>query len=181
MSYTIQDVVNIHRSMLSNNIMLFYEGTFSQEIIKSVLKFAESKLEHIETQTSVKKKVFNVMVECLQNICKHVEGDERELDKKSMFMIAKVNGDYIVTTGNPVNNDKVAELSDILIKINEFSTDELKSVFKSLLTDEDAKAHGISGLGLIDVARKTGGKFKFDFKDLDSNYRFFILQTRISY
>ncbi|MBL4716200.1 MAG: hypothetical protein COC01_01880 [Bacteroidetes bacterium] len=181
MGYNIQDVVDIHRNMLSNNIMLFYEGAFSQDIIKSVLKFTERKLEYIETQTSVKKKVFNVMVECLQNICKHVESEEGLIDTKSMFMIAKENGDYIVTTGNPVNNDKVEELSGILRKINEFSEEELKSVFKSLLKDGTSKDYGISGLGLIDVARKTGSKFNFDFKDLDSNYRFFILQTRISY
>ncbi len=63
----------MHQMMLKNNIILVYEGEFTQEITKSVLAMAERNMDSIGEDSGIKRKVFNVMVECLQNIVKHGE------------------------------------------------------------------------------------------------------------
>jgi glycosylphosphatidylinositol transamidase (GPIT) subunit GPI8 len=67
-------IYEMHQMMLENNIILVYEGEFTQEITKSVLAMAERNMDSIGEESGIKRKVFNVMVECLQNIVKH--GDE---------------------------------------------------------------------------------------------------------
>ena len=38
---------------------------------------------------------------------------------------------------------------------------------------------GGAGLGLIDIIRKTGEKYAYQFLRLDENYHFFVLKTTI--
>ena len=175
----VKSVIELRNKFQKNNIILFYEGAFSQDLIKSVLRFAEHKLEQTTVQASVKKKVFNVMVECLQNICKHSDKNVM-FDTKSMFIIANKKEDYVITTGNPVKKDKINGLTESLNRINELDQIKMKEVFKSLLKEVKGTDKSISGLGLIDIARKSRGKINFKFKELDDNFSFFILQIKIN-
>ncbi len=66
-------IYDLHKTMLERNLILVYEGEFTQEITKSVLAMAERNMDSMGEESSIKRKVFNVMVECLQNIVKHGE------------------------------------------------------------------------------------------------------------
>ena len=59
--------------MQDNNIMLSFKGEVSFDLVKSVLDIIEGRLERMEDNPKTKKKVFNVLVECLQNLCHHIE------------------------------------------------------------------------------------------------------------
>ena len=65
----------------------------------------ESKMDHIDEKPKVKKKVFNILVECLQNLYHHVDKNDETIyvaqeDKSALLMIAKTSEAYIITTGN---------------------------------------------------------------------------------
>ena len=113
-------IYDMHQMMLNNNIILVYEGEFTQEITKSVLAMAERNMDSMGEESGIKRKVFNVMVECLQNIVKH--GDEyisaKILMNTAIFMIGKHKNSYIITSGNPVRDDQVDDLKDKLDQIN---------------------------------------------------------------
>jgi len=180
-SLTAKDLYNFHKEMQSKNWTLLYKGLFTQDITKSVLKIAERKLEIYNEDASVKKKVFNIMVECLQNICKHADKhDDFDPNELSIFMIGKDGKDYTITTGNPIKTEKVESLRSTLTELNDLEGDALKSLFKEVIKNRNTQNNEISGLGLIDMARKSGKKFDFHFKDLDNNISFFILQTRVA-
>ena len=57
----------IHGIMNQENAVLVYSGEFNQDIVKSMLTYAEGKLSATGVDDLVKKKMFNVMVEMLQN------------------------------------------------------------------------------------------------------------------
>ena len=73
MEKSLNYIFDLHKILSDKNIILVYEGEFTQEITKSVLSMAEKNMETLNEEVGIKKKVFNVMVECLQNICKHSE------------------------------------------------------------------------------------------------------------
>jgi len=52
-------VHDIHNTMLSNNLILVYEGEFTQNITKSVLSITEKNLESFGEGTSIKRKVLS--------------------------------------------------------------------------------------------------------------------------
>ena len=44
----------------------------------------------------------------------------------------------------------------------------------------ELSSKGGAGLGLIDIAKKTGNKFEYHFLPIDDNFSFFILISKVS-
>ena len=172
----------MHQMMLKNNIILVYEGEFTQEITKSVLAMAERNMESIGEDSGIKRKVFNVMVECLQNIVKHGEeyiSDEININT-AIFMIGKIKNSYIITSGNPIKNDEVDDLRDKLDEINSLDKDGLKILYKEIIRGESGLTKkGGAGLGFVDMARKSGQKLEYGFEPLGKDLSFFSLKMTV--
>ncbi len=174
-------IYELHKTMLARNLILVYEGEFTQEITKSVLAMAERNMESMGEESNIKRKVFNVMVECLQNIVKHCE-ENMEVERKhtAIFMIGKLEDEYIITSGNPINDESVPVLKDKLEKINSLDKEGLKSLYKDIIKSSDISDKGGAGLGFVDMARKSGRPLEFDFEALGNGLSFFSLKTTIS-
>jgi hypothetical protein len=56
----------------------------------------------------------------------------------------------------------------------------LKILYKIILNNEEFSQKGGGGLGLIDIARKTGNKLIADFYKCNTDYFFFSLEIVIS-
>ena len=69
-------IYDLHRTMMSQKLILVYQGEFTQETTKSILTMAERNLDSSGEESNIKRKVFNVMVEALQNIVKHSGASE---------------------------------------------------------------------------------------------------------
>jgi hypothetical protein len=176
-------IYEIHQMMLKHNIILVYEGEFTQEITKSVLAMAERNMDSMGEESNIKRKVFNVMVECLQNIVKH--GDEYisgQLPTQSaIFMIGKHEDSYVITSGNPVKDDEIEGLKEKLDKINSLDKDGLKVLYKDIIKSGTGLTYrGGAGLGFVDMARKSGHKLEYGFESLGNDLSFFSLKTTVS-
>jgi hypothetical protein len=176
-------IYDLHKTMLARNLILVYEGEFTQEITKSVLAMAERNMDSMGEESSIKRKVFNVMVECLQNIVKHSdELNAGEIAKRNtaIFMIGKLDDEYVITSGNPIKNEVVPSLTSKLDKINSLDKEGLKALYKDIIKTTDLSEKGGAGLGFVDMARKSGQKLEYDFEPMNDGYSFFSLKTTIS-
>jgi hypothetical protein len=175
-------IYNLHQLMVTNKIILVYEGEFTQEITKSVLAMAERNMESTGEEETIKRKVFNVMVECLQNICKHSdENPEIYNDNEgAIFMIGNDKNAYTIISGNPILNENIGTLKERLEQINSLDKDGLKSLYKEIITTGNLSEKGGAGLGFVDMARKSGNKLEFSFDAIDGNHSFFSLRTVIN-
>ena len=171
-------VYEMHVNMHQNEVILAYEGEFTQDITKAVLKMAETNLETANEENSIKRKVFNVMVECLQNIVKH--SDEILEADEAIFMIGKTKDYYEIASGNYVYNENVEILKSKIDQVNSLDKDGLKSLYKDVIKGGQLSSKGGAGLGFIDMARKSGNKLDFSFVKVNDKYSFFSLKTRIS-
>jgi hypothetical protein len=178
---TMKYIYDLHKTMLARNLILVYEGEFTQEITKSVLAMAERNMDSMGEESGIKRKVFNVMVECLQNIVKHGEELTLENNQKStaIFMIGKQDSAYVITSGNPIKNDEVERMRERLDHINELDKDGLKQLYKDIIKSTTISDKGGAGLGFVDMARKSGQKLEYDFEKMDDAYSFFSLRTTI--
>jgi hypothetical protein len=175
-------IYELHKTMLAKNLILVYEGESTQEITKSVLSMAERNMDSMGEESSIKRKVFNVMVECLQNIVKHGEDYNPMNEKKqtAIFMIGKLDDEYVITSGNPVKNDIVKILSEKLDQINGLDKEGLKALYKDIIKGTEISEKGGAGLGFVDMARKSGQKLEYDFTEINDEHSFFSLKTTIS-
>jgi hypothetical protein len=87
---------------------------------------------------------------------------------------------YKITTGNFITSAKIKVLKDKIDKINSLSRDELKDMYKFILNHQKLSAKGGGGLGLIDIARKTGHKLEYSFENYNNDFYFFNLDVIIS-
>ena len=92
-------IEELFKQMYSQKVILTYQGEFTQDITKSVLSMAEKNLDSQGEENSIKRKVFNVMVECLQNIVKHSHKGDNILDK-AIFIFGQTENTYKIATGN---------------------------------------------------------------------------------
>jgi hypothetical protein len=174
-------IYELHKTMLERNLILVYEGEFNQEITKSVLSMAERNMDSFGEDATIKRKVFNVMVECLQNICKHaVSLEDKSMKNNAIFMIGKQESEYIITSGNVILSSQVPDMTRKLELINSLDKEGLKELYKSIIKTTELSSKGGAGLGFVDMARKSGNKLLFDFEIINEELTFFSLITSIA-
>jgi hypothetical protein len=178
------DIFDFYDKMERNNILLSFKGNITSELLTSILQIMESKLDNLQEEPKVKKKVYNVLVECLQNLYHHLDDDQVNAEfgppKSAIFMIGKTEGQYSIVTGNYILNKNVSFLKNRLEEINTMSKEELKEFYKSILNNGEMSDKGGGGLGMIDIARKSGQKLNFNFVPVDDKTHFFSLNVKIS-
>ncbi|MGE4288012.1 MAG: SiaB family protein kinase [Salinivirgaceae bacterium] len=178
----IKSVLSLHDEMASNGFSLVYEGEFSHEVMKMFTSMAERDMDKTNEERSVKRKVFHVMVECLQNMTKHSDDyDEDDRIGNGLFIVGKKDGFWNVITANKILNSRIDELKNSIDYINSLSKDELNALYKKQIREGSLSDKGGAGLGLIDIARKIGRKLDYQFLPLeDTKNYFFLLKVRIS-
>jgi hypothetical protein len=157
----------------------------TSELLTTILSIMESKMDAYEEKPKVKKKVFNVLVECLQNLYHHIDKDNiseeiLSFDNSALLMIAKNTDNYQVMTGNYMETKYVNDLKAKLDLVNSMDKLELKSYYKEILSNGNRTEKGTAGLGMIDIARKSGQKLDYHFMKFDDKTTFFSLTVKIA-
>lgn len=176
----IKSISNIYNEMIENGFSLVYFGEFSHDITKMFTSMTEADMEKNSEERSVQRKVYHVMVETLQNMNKHSDEMKGSNIGNGLFIIGHKNDTYYVITSNKVAREHKDNLERALITVNNASEDELKSMYKKQIREGSISAKGGAGLGLIDIARKTGEALNYQFLPLDEESYFFILEVEIN-
>jgi hypothetical protein len=177
------DVFDIYDKMERNNILLSFKGEITSDLLTSILQIMENKMDNMQEEPKIKKKVYNVLVECLQNLYHHLdEVNESDSDKirSAIFTIGKLNNQYTIITGNYILNENISGLRSRLDEVNALSKEELKEYYKRVLNNGEMSMKGGGGLGMIDIARKTGEKLEYNFLEIDNKVSFFTLNIKVS-
>lgn len=177
------EVFDIYEKMERNNILLSFKGEVTSDLLTSILQIMENKMDDFQEEPKMKKKVYNVLVECLQNLYHHMDEipDARaEKLKSAIFMIGKIDKVYTIFTGNYILNENVEGLRNRLDKVNSLNKEELKSYYKEVLNNGEMSLKGGGGLGMIDIARKTGEKIDYNFLEINDKISFFTLNIKVT-
>lgn len=179
------DIYDLYQTMERENILLSFKGVVTSDLLSSVLSIMESKMDYMEESPKMKKKVFNVLVECLQNLYHHIdEADEEKTRniieaKSALFMIAKKDDSFVIQTGNYIDASHAEELKLRLDQINSLDKDELKKLYQEVLNNGSMSDKGTAGLGMIDIARKSGNPLEYQFLPISDAQKFFCLNIKI--
>ncbi|MBA7566373.1 hypothetical protein ES708_08064 [subsurface metagenome] len=174
-------VYSLYQVMLKDNLNYAYRGIFTQEITNSLINFIQGLMEIAGGSRKIKKRVFYVMIECIQNVTRHQEiPDKAQLRTDGIFLFQSKTGMYNISMGNSIDNMHIDLLKEKLEKVNQLSKKELKQYYKTILKNTVISGKGGAGLGLIEIARKSGNQLGFKFKKLDDNFSFFFMDTLIN-
>jgi len=167
--------------MEKNQVIMIYEGEFSQEITKSVLSMTENSFNNENVGEPIKKKVYNIMMESLQNICKHeLKNIDIEVNSESLFMIASKPSEYNIITGNALNKNIIETIKNKIDVVNSLDAEGLKSLYKEARLNSTISEVGGAGLGFIDIARKSGNKIIYHFELLKDDIFYFTQMVTVN-
>jgi len=173
---------DFHQVMLQRDLMLVYEGRVTQQLTKTFANMAEQSMEKEDEDNSVRRKVFHVMVECLQNIAKHTddaETGESLIPGNGIFLVGKSEEKYVITTGNTVAKAKTIPIRELLEEINTLDAVGIKALYKKQLKESRLSEKGGAGLGFIDIAKKTGQRIGYSFISVNDKTDFFLLKVTV--
>lgn len=176
----IKSVSNLYDEMTSNGFSLVYLGNFNHDVTKMFTNLTAVDMERKSEERTVQRKVYHVMVETLQNMARHSDEMGEDHVGSGLFIIGKKEDTYYVITSNKVKVEHRSNLESALKQVNEASAEDLKEMFKKQIQAGTLSEKGGAGLGLIDIARKTGEKLDHQFLQLDEDNLFFILKVEIN-
>jgi len=179
------NVENYFSDQSNGDVILFYKGNVDSDVINHVLDTVEDKMVEVNEQSKLRKKVYNVLVESLQNLYHHVDRvpedfEDQTSEKFCLLVVKKVKGGYKIITGNFVHAENIEKLEEKIKRINRSSHEEIRELYKFILNHQRISAKGGGGLGLVDIARKTGNKLDYTFKEYNKKYSFFYLDILVN-
>jgi hypothetical protein len=181
---SLKKIFSLYQTLEQENVILSFNGAVTADFLTAVLDIMETKMNDLEESPKTKKKVFNVLVECLQNLYHHInDGGVLGLETKSvnsaLVMVVRKDDYFSIQTGNYIQNSNVSCLDERLKKINSLNKENLRDYYREVLNNGSVSDKGTAGLGMIDIARKSGNKLEYNFLEIDSNFSFFSLKVKI--
>lgn len=177
--------LDIHKHMVPNSISMIFKGAVTFELIDSIVVAINDRLDKIEGDINTRKKVFGVLIECLQNLGNHVDRENYNsmtgYDPNTvLFMIDSIDKGYRIVTANFIPNEKVEGLKEWIEEINSLSKEELRKKYNEILQNNSFNIKGGGGLGFLDIAMKVGQKLDYGFQEVNENFSFFTFQITIN-
>ncbi|PCJ84536.1 MAG: hypothetical protein COA57_09065 [Flavobacteriales bacterium] len=177
-------VFDLYEKMSAQKIISAYHGEFTQQVINMLLKQAKWDLLQRNTEKITTKRTYGVMVECLENILKHTtllrHSGQIEANIDGLVILGNQSKDYYITIGNLIKKEEVGILTERMEKINKLDRDELRKHHTEVLKKSEISAKGGAGLGLIEIALKSGSKLNYEFNNYNDTLSFFAMQVIIS-
>jgi hypothetical protein len=182
---SLEKIYSLYQTMEQEKVILSFNGVVTSDFLTAVLDIMENKMNDLDESPKTKKKVYYVLVECLQNLYHHIEDEEgvisnSKVSKAALVMIVKDEDGFLIQTGNYIDKKNVEKLDQRLKKINSLDKEDLRDYYREVLGNGSVSNKGTAGLGMIDIARKSGNKLEYEFLDIDEEFSFFSLNVKIN-
>lgn len=174
-------IYRFHKLMNENDIMLVYCGEFSQELNKTLLSFTERKFMTENVEDNTRRKIFNIMVEVLQNISKNkVERSDKTPDIEAVFILGSNQDDYLLISSNLISNDRIGRLKERIDQVNSLDKEGLKLLYRDVRLNAAFSDKAGAGIGIIDIARKSENRLGYSFEQINGEYSIFSLLIKVT-
>ena len=164
--------------MMKERLMFVYRGVVTNDNSVPLLMLLEKEMENSEFGFVGRKRLFMFVLESLQNVSRH--SDQNQHADMSLVVYSKTGTGYTVTTGNVLPTARIMDLKSHLTEINNLQPDQIRKVYRQMLSTAEFSNKGGAGLGLIEMAKKTGNKLDYDFVPLDEEFSYFILSKTVN-
>jgi len=167
-------VVSNHQSIID------YSGNLSYEEIGVLLNRMTLKLSDLGLKLPVKKKVYSIMVEMLENIYKH-KGPEYSDQHTSKFELKRDSDEFVIQSSNLVEKTKSIPLKEKLDLVNGLDEVGLKELYKSTILNDQISEKGGAGLGIINIAKISCQEIDYNFKDISNEFTYFTVNVKLKF
>jgi hypothetical protein len=159
-----------------------YSGAFHDEHSPHLIALGEAVMAGVDTRATARGRLGFIMVEAYQNILRHRAALPQRMERgagRSLFLLrCQADGQQVVAI-NPVRGSEVPALRGTLQRLAGLSGPELKSLFLDGLRREQESGRRGAGLGLIEMARRSGSDLGYTLRDVGAGNELFMLAARL--
>jgi hypothetical protein len=153
-------------------------GVFSQNLVSSLTDGIENLLVSIGDKRIVIKRMFSILIEGLQNLRLHGELDNQGV-QSGFLILANSDTHFQLILANIIKSEDVPTITTYIETINDYTKEELKAKYTSVLSNEFLSDKGGAGLGLITTRMKSGNLLEFELPDIGEDQNLFILKISL--
>lgn len=161
-----------------NKILVSHVGELNQDMVNTISSIVETQMENLGVSKNAVKRIFNIVIEALQNICLHGEKDNNGY-QMTYFIIGKKGNEFNIYSGNIISNSKVDSLNRRLNSIQSLNDAELKKHYIEVLSNGELSIKGGAGLGFLTIQLKSNKTMDFEFHTLNKDFSLFSLHSKV--
>lgn len=162
---------------LDHDVKIAYLGVPDDDITIKLISLFEYYSNANMDLAKLSKKTSVIIAECFQNVIRH-RVDEKELSDSSHkdFFEIQISGDGVtIGTQNLVSAENVDLVNSKINLVNSLSSDELKELWRKIIQEGELSEKGGAGLGIVEMARKSGLPLEKKFVQKGNGmYEFFL-------
>jgi hypothetical protein len=176
----IDNYFDIDRMMSDHELLLAYRDHITELTVQQLLALTELKLAQSGEEKKLRKRIFNILVECLQNVVNHSAQETKEdLMSASLLLIGRHQTEFFIITGNRISNDRIESIEKKISEINAWDHSNMREVYSTKLGVSQYSDKGGAGLGLLDIYKRSGRKLRYNIQKLDDRVSFLSLHINI--
>lgn len=177
------ELLEYYKKMCERNIVLAFQGALSQDILVGIAETIKSKFTNQLLKPNLVKKIFAVFIEMAQNIA-YYSAERIKMENNSevgagIILVTEKNKAFTITSGNLVDKNKIMEIISHCNKINSLNSVELKDFYKTQIKSARVEGKKGGGIGLIDIARRSGNPITYGATPVDNINSFLVLSVKI--
>ncbi|MCB0766651.1 MAG: SiaB family protein kinase [Flavobacteriales bacterium] len=171
----------LYERFAGDRLTFLYSGAFLDEHTARLINMQEEHLESEGASRVTRGKLTFVLVEAYQNIVRHrVKGASiMNGADRSLFLVRNAGQAHEVTAINAVAGAEVEALRRSLDRLSGLDLGEMKRIFLRGLQNEARTERGGAGLGLVEMARRSGNPLRHAFVGIDEQHQLFALQVLV--
>jgi len=176
-----QSILDIFNLMTNGRVIYVFHGEFNYKLVNTLLTDIKKELSLFRERKRAAKKTYKVLVECLENIHRHTSRPsiEDEHLNEGIFTLLQNEDGFSVVVGNVIEANDVEPIKKRIEEVNKMDADMLKQRYREMIREATISDKGGAGLGLIDMAMKSGSQLQYEFdKHINEKY-FFTLRVDI--
>jgi hypothetical protein len=126
------------------------------------------------------KRVYAVMVECLENITKHSVDGKGDHTHKPFLTVNEEEDRVVIISGNLVKSEMAGKLADELDLINHYDDEALTKLYEKIINKDLKQGYNGAGLGFMTMKLKSGYMLEYHFSPVDNSYSSFELKISVN-
>jgi hypothetical protein len=151
--------------MAESITILSYNGHVDYRKIDLLLKNLRKHKDYTSLGKTVAKRLYAILVECLENIAKHSEDlAPGAYGMQPSVRVTKQNGFLTVVAGNPVSSNMTEKLRNDLEHINSLGEEKLLRLYDNQINSGTDTRKNCAGLGFILMKLKSRNNIGYSFR-----------------
>jgi hypothetical protein len=165
-------------------LLIEYKGSLTFSTISQLLNKLKEQMDLLGEKLATYKRVLIIMVEVLENIHKYIESQQGNSTSTSQmqidFKLTKAEAAYHISASNMVTHDAKKIISEKLDLINGLDHDELKKLYRQIISNGQFTKEGGAGLGFIEIAKTSQNKINYSFQKMDEEFLYYTINLELT-